>query len=334
MPNIINYRYTTTDVNAPTGGATNASTLMWNTDPNTTGYYVYNNLSAQGDWVIGNNPTIEKKEPEIKRKLFLQPRPEILIAKTPELNLFMPGELISDTPVDFQESKVDYDVLKPVGKHKDQHVYEVYEVPERPWEADQTYWDEGIEAKGLRKTPMGFYIMDDSVKYGFRRRKILELRQPPAFISSRNRLTDKKVSPQEVIARELLLRYVGLKEYKRYLRFGYIMMSAHGYDWKVPGERATIHRVIQYKKSQALYAYCVHFADPNIPATDACVMRMALIWAGVDVLTKNSNVTKMQWDGNPVQITSPVVKQPEKILTMMEAIKKVREDYKLVGNVL
>ena len=330
MPNFWNYQATQIQ-NTGLYGATNASTLMWNTDPDQTGYATYR-LTTDGTsgWAIDNavQTPIEKIDAEIKRKKFLQPRPELLIAKTPEINLF--DDLAPDAPVDFKPSVVDYDTLKAIGKHKDQHVYEVYEVPERPWSADQVHWDESIEAKGLRKTSMGFYIQDDQVKYGFRRRKILELREPPAFIQSRNRLTDKKVSPQELIARELLLRYVGIKEFKRYLKFGYIMMSAHGFAWKVPGERATVHRVIQYKKEQAINSYCVHFADPKIPPTDACVMRMAFIWAGIDVLKKNSNVTPMYSDvvvGTVTHSPRPAITR----LSLMDAVKKVREQYGPVG---
>lgn len=339
MPNW-NYAVGNDLVARPTGtlggtldlATTSATSLLWNTGDNSTGYYTYR-LTSDGTGVNidnGQMSNVQKVDPEIKRKQFLQPRPELLIAKTPELNLFTPGDLLADSPASPRESKVDYDVLKPMGRYRDQHVYEVYEVPERPWDADPTHYEEGIEAKGLRKTSMGFYIQDDQVKYGFRRRKILELREPPAFIQSRHRLSDKRVSPQELIARELLRRYVGEKEFKRYRQFGYIMMAAHGFDWKVPGERATIHRIVQYKKSQALNSYCVHFEDTRIPPTDACVMRMALIWAGIDVLKKNANTASLYSE----VAVGPVTHPPRPAITrlsLVDAFKKVREQYGSVG---
>jgi hypothetical protein len=321
------------------GGTGLTGDLMWANTAVTDGigqqgWYVYNGTGANG-WgnidVCNKSPSVEKIFAEVKRKQFLQPRHEILIPKAPELQLVDPGAIHESAPVEIASSKVDYDILKPIGTHRDQKVYEVYEVPERPWSADQQHWDESIESRGLRKTSMGFYIMDDAVKFGFRRRKILELRQPPAFVSGRTRLSDKKLSGPETIARQLLRRYVGDKEFKRYLKFGYIMMSAHGYTWKVPGERSTVYRVIQYQKEKAINAYCVHFSDTNIPPTDACVMRMALIWAGIDVLKKHSNVGPA--DSWSTGTYGAPVKQ-DKGLTMLEAIKKVKADYNLVGNVL
>jgi hypothetical protein len=103
------------------------------------------------------------------------------------------------------------------------------------------------------------------------------------------------------------------------------MMLAHGYVWKVPGERSTVHRILQYEKNKVIGSYCVHFADDKIPPTDACVMRMALINSGIANLKKHSNFSGCDGWGSDGSFRT---KQEEvKQLSMVEAMTLVKKQY-------
>lgn len=321
--------YWTTANTAPDFGITSSS--VTNTVAITNCYFdgtgangtPYIRWDGPGSNVVINGENYPQKIPaDIKRKRFVQPKPEILVPKIPKLELFDPSNIGEDSPHEFNPAPLDYDTLKPVGRIKDNHVYEVYEVSEKPWKADDDFYKDSIESQGLRKTPMGFYIKDDRVKYEFRYRKIIQLRQPPSIISPRH-LMDKMFTPQELVARALLRRYVGDKEFKRYQKFGYIMMIAHKYVWKVPGERAKVHRILQYEKNSVINSYCVHFEDSKIPPTDACIMRMALINSGIDNLKEYSN----HYTPSEYLKEVKVATVPHRQLTTLEAMKLVKAQY-------
>ena len=303
-------------LNAGTGtAATNLSNAIyrWGGEGS---YLVNSNIS---NLCINGEAYPKKIAAEVKRKQLLDSQPEIQLFNAPEhIKLFDPNDVNSQ-----EFLKIERDVIKHSARKPQGYVYDVYEVPEKPMNADEEFYQDSIEARGLKKTPMGFYIEDPRVKYNFRFKKIVQLRKPPAFITPRM-MTEKIITPQEAVARALLRRYVGEKEYKRYRRFGYIMMSAHGFTWKVPGERGTVYYVIQYHKNRELNKYCVHFQDSKIPPTDACVMRMALINSGIENLKKHSNCFQSSID---LSVSSPIVKTEQRQLTTMEAMKLVKEQY-------
>lgn len=321
MPNYGIYATTATDPYGPTtadyGTSALSTNLLWNTNDNITNGTQYFRWTGSDLAVTGGSKKIPA---DIKRKKFLAETPELQLFKQPELKLFDDGDCLDKAIA----PKIDYDTVKSVGRNANGHIYDVYEVPEKPWDADEEFYKESIEAKGLRKTAMGFYIEDPKVKYDFRFKKIVQLRQPPAFITPRQ-LSDKIVSPQEAIARALLRRYIGEKEFKRYQRYGYIMMVAHRFVWKVPGERATVHRILQYDKNKVVGSYCVHFSDDKIPPTDACVMRMALINSGIENLKKHSNYGAGDGWGSDGSFRTK--QEPAKQLSLMEAMSLVKSQY-------
>lgn len=191
--------------------------------------------------------------------------------------------------------EVQVDEILASRKTERGYEFDLFQIPslkDKSWLPVET--QDFLDSKGFRKLPTGHFFFDPQVKRDFNMRKICEFRKAPALMflkemTSRS-LLGKAENPQELKARELLRRHVGDKEFTRYLKFGYIVVNAHGYMWRIPGEKSEVKRVEQYQNNKLLNRYCVHFANPNIPSTDACTMRLTLVMAGVDVLSKHSNI--------------------------------------------
>lgn len=227
--------------------------------------------------------------------------------------------------------EVQVDEIRASRKTERGYEFDLFQIPslkDRDWLPVETR--DFLDSKGLRKLPTGHFFFDPQVKRDFNRRKICELRKAPALMilkemTSRS-LVGRAENPQELKARELLRRHVGDKEFTRYLKFGYVIISAHGFIWRVPGEKSSVNRVEQYQRNKLLRRYCVHFSNDKIPPTDACVMRMTLVLAGVDVITKHSNVYEQN------KVLEKVQKKIEgavenTVLTLQEALQELKAKY-------
>lgn len=323
----------------PTGGWANEYRIAWDNATTaatntvwangTAGWYTAKiSYGANGVYTTdldGVSIGPKRIEPRVKKKILLLDRPYMAVMKKPQIAQL--GDDNGEQPISVDVEEIKHSRVIRQGRNK-KYEFEVYEVPNDDGYIDTVYRKECLEGRGLRETGGGFFVFDPEVRSRFRFSKMVELKQAPSYISSRSRLQNKMLAPNEIIARDLLRRYVGDKEFKRYLKFGYICMAAHGFMWRVPGENATIGRVEQYQKDRLLHSYCVHFADPNIPPTDACIMRMALVSAGVDVIASQSNVSRIDQPARRMSLIdqNPPAEPRSRIITSLDAYRSMKKE--------
>jgi hypothetical protein len=249
-------------------------------------------------------------DPKLSRLKLKMPRQLLSVAKPVKLDPLMVGDSVDIPVLSMGENIVD---VKPVGQDGGEYVYDAYRV-ENPN-------PEFLESRGLFESSNGMCFFDERIRNRFRFNKMLELRIPPTF-GGRFRLGSSD-SCSERTARDLLLRYVGSKEFRRYMRFGYVVVHMYGFMWVVPGEKSYRgSRVEQWQNNVLLKKYCVHFANNNVPSTDACIMRLALISAGIDELGARLNVAVINETAQPKRL-----EDSRKILPYREAYNLFKERY-------
>lgn len=115
----------------------------------------------------------------------------------------------------------------------------------------------------------------------------------PEIVTKNRYLWGVNLTEQEVRARTLLYEMIGEREFRRFLRKGFIMVTgASGTLYKIAGGHNLIISFVKNQKGQYVphERFCVQFEDYNLPYTDGILMRKLLVEFDEFQLRKASNV--------------------------------------------
>ena len=255
---------------------------------------------------------------DLKKVRVIMDRPEMYFAVMQKIQAGFINAVISQ-----DEIKTKTITSKNIGRNENGYVHEFDVLKDYGWNDNS---DEFFKANGLNEIDIGghkMFVYDEGTKLEFRREEIMRLRRFPAIRIAPSRHLGHCADGPEAKARKLLLRYVGEKEFRRYLKTGCVSIFAHGSWWRVPGEGSYTSMVEQYKDRKLISKFCVHFDNHNLPPTDACIMRIAMIMGGVNMLRKSSNEYKHNTIVNRIK---RIEEQPERGI-----VSAVREFNKIYG---
>ncbi len=259
----------------------------------------------------------KKPEPKLQPIEMIQPVPEMRFMaydQLPAANMLVEGD-VNDSMLTVKQIEVKAKRRSEKGYHfQFQKLHGVGR-----YFRESTEGEDFLGRNSMRHIKDDLYLFDPLMKPEWRWKRITELRKPPNVNRLRG-LEAMVLSPAEAKARLLLQRYVGPQQYRKYLRDGYVTVQAHGFTWLVPGERSYHSMIEQWDKHSKVASYCVHFENHNIPPTDAAIMRMSLVFGGIEMLRQASNVYTHERYGQRTR------KPESRILSLHEAFRQVKAE--------